>query len=71
MTVAYKIKSISANQVDLVDERGQSLILPVANFPTEIKTGETVFVSVVRHNGLVNDNRQLAEEILNQLLPSP
>ncbi|HNX10638.1 MAG TPA: hypothetical protein PKI61_00655 [bacterium] len=68
MTKSFKIESLDANQAYLLSDDNQRLLVP-RNFVSEkALAGDQVLLSVQETKNLSTDNKELAQEILNEIL---
>jgi hypothetical protein len=68
MTRRFQIESLDDNQAYLVDSDGQRLLLPRKFFSAKAIIGDQVLISVNENRDLAMDNKELAQEILNEIL---
>jgi len=68
MTKSFKIESISVDQVTLKDDDQKMVFLPKSFFTAKLLVGDQVLLSISETRDLVLENKELAQEILNELL---
>ena len=71
MTIVFKVESMTDQVAVLKDADNNLVNWPKSKLPADVAPGAEVFFHVYPQKDLINHEKKLAEEILNEILNIP